>query len=295
MADMQHNTPLSMPPQLSLAVLDWYAAAGVDVCVDDFPADRYAETQQQIQAAKDKLAQNLAASRGDSKRGGAPQPVAASAPIIQEAALLQSARTAASQANSLQELQQAMQAYDGCSLKITATQIVFADGNPDSSIAIVGEAPGQEEDRRGLPFVGRSGQLLDKMLASIGVTRENAYILNTVPWRPPGNRKPSDSEVALMEPFLHRHIALLQPKILLLVGGLAGKTLLQSHAGITRQRGSWGQYQYNVPEDAENPVRRIPALPIFHPAYLLRTPAQKKLAWQDLLAFRQKLQELAIL
>lgn len=194
-----------------------------------------------------------------------------------------SARLLAQAARDLPSLKVAVASFDGCDLKQTATNLVFADGNPDSRVMLLGEAPGGDEDRQGLPFVGVSGQLLDRMLAAIGLDRSKVYISNVIFWRPPGNRTPTPAEVAACLPFVERHIALVNPTHLLLLGGLAAKTLLGSADGILKLRGRWGSVQ---PEGVAHP---IPALATLHPAYLLRQPAQKRLAWRDLLSFSQAL------
>jgi len=193
----------------------------------------------------------------------------------------QHAQAAANAAGSIAELRAALAAFDGCALKRTATNLVFADGNPQSGLMLVGEGPGGEEDRAGLPFVGPSGQLLDRMLASIGITRETCLITNLIPWRPPGNRNPTDAEVLTCLPFLLRHIALVRPRRLVLLGKLATQALTGSNAGITRVRGKW--VQITVP-GLDQPV---PALPMLHPAYLLRSPGAKRQAWSDLLLLRR--------
>ena len=177
-------------------------------------------------------------------------------------------------------LRAALAAFDGCGLKETASNLVFADGNPDADLMLIGEAPGADEDRRGPPFVGVSGQLLDHMLASIGRDRGSCYITNMLPWRPPGNRQPTAAELAACLPFLRRHIQLAAPRVLVFVGGTSAKTLLARSEGIMRLRGRWYDY---APGGERAP---IPALAIFHPAYLLRSPAQKALAWRDLLTLK---------
>lgn len=197
----------------------------------------------------------------------------------------QDAREMAASAQTLEQLQSALDDFEGCSLKHTARQLVFSRGNPDADLMIVGEAPGKEEDEQGQPFVGRSGQLLDRMLASIGLTEDQFYITNIVNWRPPGNRKPTDIEVEACRPFCERHIALVQPKILVFAGGISAQTLMRSNIGIMKLRGRWSEF---TPTDTD---QVIPALPIFHPAFLLRRPIEKKKAWQDLLSLKMKLQE----
>ncbi len=180
---------------------------------------------------------------------------------------------------TLEELAEAMRGFSGCALKDTATQLVFADGAADARLIIVGEAPGGEEDRVGKPFVGPAGQLLDRMLGSIGLDRTQVRIINTVPWRPPGNRTPTETEIALCLPFLHRQIALIAPRGLLILGAVAAKALLGAEAqgGIRRLRGKWRDAHI---EGLPDP---LPCLPSYHPAYLLRTPLAKRESWQDML------------
>lgn len=180
-------------------------------------------------------------------------------------------------AQTLPDLKQELADFDGCPLKQTASHLVFADGNPDAAIMLVGEAPGEEEDRQGLPFVGASGQLLNVMLKTIGLDRQQVYISNVIFWRPPGNRTPTDAETAACLPFIERHIAIKNPKALILLGGIAAKAILRTSDGITRLRGKWRDYH---PEGrADQP---IPTLPLFHPSYLLRQSGAKRQAWNDL-------------
>lgn len=211
-----------------------------------------------------------------------PRPAAPASGVLPPAAARAAALAAA--CHSLDELRAALAAFDGCSLSETATNLVFNDGNPAAGLMLIGEAPGAEEDRIGKPFVGPSGQLLDRMLASIGLDRDHYLITNLIPWRPPGNRSPTDAEVMLCLPFLHRQIALVRPKLLLLLGGLAAKALLGGSAGITRLRGTWREIE--IP----GLVAPIPALATYHPAYLLRTPGAKRDAWADLLSLRRRLE-----
>jgi len=189
---------------------------------------------------------------------------------------------AGSGARDLAGLRAALEAFDECGLKRTATQLVFADGSEAARIMLIGEAPGAEEDRAGRPFVGPAGQLLDRMLESIGLDRSRVRIVNVVPWRPPGNRTPSETEIAQCLPFLHQHIALVRPVVLLLLGAVAVKAILGGKEGITRIRGTWKSA--DIP-GLERPVR---ALPTFHPAYLLRQPQAKRQAWSDLMRLRQE-------
>lgn len=189
------------------------------------------------------------------------------------------ADAAARACNSISELEAALGRFEGCALKATATNLVFADGRPDAPLMLVGEAPGRDEDLKGLPFVGRSGQLLDRMLCAIGRDRRQAYISNILFWRPPANRTPTTEEMAACMPFVLRHIALVRPKVLVALGGIAAKQLLDTTDGIMRLRGRW---QSLALPDGET----IPLMPTFHPAYLLRQPAHKRLAWRDLLAVK---------
>ncbi|HUO94372.1 MAG TPA: uracil-DNA glycosylase [Rhizomicrobium sp.] len=180
----------------------------------------------------------------------------------------------AARAQTLAELKAALERYDGCLLKKHATNTVFADGTPEHGIMLIGEAPGHDEDRMGLPFVGRAGKLLDKMLAAINLDRSKVYIVNVLPWRPPDNRNPEPVEVAKCIPFLRRHIELAKPKILILLGAVSARHVLGQTDGIMRLRGRWLEYHVAG--------QMIPVMPTLHPAYLLRRPIDKKLAWRDL-------------
>jgi DNA polymerase len=200
--------------------------------------------------------------------------------------VVDNARDSARQAADLEALRAALARFDGISLRKTATNLVFADGNPQAKVMLVGEAPGADEDRQGLPFVGVSGQLLDRMMAAIGLDRTTFYITNVCFWRPPGNRKPTEAELAAQQPFVIRHIELVRPALLVLVGGSSAQMLLGTREGITRLRGRWFEYRSDGLE------RPIPTMPIFHPAYLLRQPELKREAWRDLLKLRHRLAEL---
>jgi len=201
----------------------------------------------------------------------------------------QSARVAASAAQTLDALKEALAAFDGCALKKTATNLVFGMGSRQARIMLIGEAPGENEDRQGLPFVGPAGQLLDRMLGAIGLDRhaddpaKAVYITNMLPWRPPGNRSPTDSEIAACMPFMVRHIELLSPDILIFAGGISAKAMLNRTEGITRLRGRWFEY------GSAGLKKSVAAIPMLHPAYLLRNPDAKREAWKDLLALRVKL------
>jgi DNA polymerase len=184
-------------------------------------------------------------------------------------------------ASTLDELKELLRNFDGCALKETATQMVFADGNPNSKILLIGEAPGVEEDKLGIPFVGQSGQLLDKMMAAVGLNRKNSYITNVVNWRPPGNRPPTQEEIDQCWPFLKRHIELVHPERIVLLGATAMKAVLKISTGLSKNRGQWHRYPSIFGD--------IPTLVTFHPSYLLRSPGQKKLAWDDFQKIRDVL------
>ena len=203
------------------------------------------------------------------------------APQAPDAAAM-AAREAVTGIATLEALRVALHAFEGCALKGTATQLVFADGNPEAKLMIVGEAPGRDEDIEGLPFVGRSGKLLDRMLAAIGLDRSGVYIANIIPWRPPGNRTPTPQESQICLPFIQRQIELVDPDILVCLGGPSAQTLLGIRDGITKARGRWLTY--------DTGKREIRAMATFHPAFLLRSPLQKRLAWRDFLAIKKALQ-----
>ncbi len=255
-------------------LLEWYQTAGADESVAPEPLNRLSPLTEKSVPSENVQSPSLPL-----------PPFPSDSPSSYERpSALPDAGTAemAAKASTLDELKQIMQNFDGCPLKETATNMVFGIGKRDNpDVMLVGEAPGYEEDRQGVPFVGVSGQLLDKMLASIGLDREKVYISNILPWRPPGNRKPSESETALFTPFIRRHIALVRPKVLLMLGGSAVAALIGTTSGITKTRGKWMEY--------DNDGTPIPAFASFHPAFLLRTPAQKKLAWKDFQTVRQKL------
>jgi DNA polymerase len=199
------------------------------------------------------------------------------------AGLISRAQAVADQALTLEALRMALANFGDCPLAATATNLVFAEGNPESGLVLVGEAPGADEDRAGRPFVGASGQLLDRMLASIGLNRERLLVTNLIPWRPPGNRPPTDTEIQVCLPFLLRHLALLRPRLIVTLGALSTRALTRRDDGIRRLRGRW--YNVTVPGLPED----VPTLAMLHPAYLLRTPGAKKDAWEDLIALRRQL------
>ena len=196
----------------------------------------------------------------------------------------QNAKDICVEATTLDDLKERVKKFEGCALKMTAANTVFGDGNPNAKVVFVGEAPGADEDRIGLPFVGRSGQLLDKMLAAIGLDRNSCYITNILPWRPPGNRTPLDSEIAVCLPFLKKQIDIIDPDFIFMLGGSAANALLNTAETISKLRGHWFEY-----EKANG--KKAMVLASFHPAYLLRTPGQKSKAWNDLLRLSSKLKE----
>ena len=192
-----------------------------------------------------------------------------------------------SEIKTLKDLQYFIENYDECELLETARSTVFCDGNVDAEIMLIGEAPGNQEDIEGKPFVGKSGQLLDKILETININRTNCYISNIIPWRPPGNRNPTAEEISMCLPFIKKHIELVNPKILLLVGSISSKSILNKNLGITKLRGEWHIYKEGNIE--------VPALPIFHPAYLLRRPNNKSYVMRDILLFKRKIQDMNLL
>jgi uracil-DNA glycosylase len=263
---MAEDRPLNREEMLS--ILEWYRAAGVDIAVGEEPVDRFAQRPPPRMT---------------------PPPAAQAE---QPAAMLAlggdpgEARALAARAQTLDELQAILGAYDGCGLKLRATQLVFADGNPQAEIMLIGEAPGAEEDRQGKPFVGKSGQLLDRMLQAIGLDRTKVYIANTVPWRPPGNRPPTPEEIALCLPFLQRQVELVAPRIVLTLGGPAMQTVFQTSVGIIKMRGKWSEVTIGN--------HKVEAMPTLHPAYLLRNPPAKQQAWRDLLSLKMKMVEMGM-
>jgi DNA polymerase len=266
-------------PASLAALLRWYVEAGADEAIGDAPVDRLAPKPAPLPAERSPAADATLpslASGGGSRRESLPAGGSSAAA---------GAKELAAASGDLAALEAAVRAFDGCALKQTAMSTVFADGNPAAPLLIVGEAPGADEDRIGRPFVGRAGQLLDRMLAAIGIDRSGAYIMNVLYWRPPGNRKPTPGEIAACLPFVRRQIALVAPKVVLLAGGTATSALL-GQEGITRLRGRWFEL---APGGLPAP---IPTLATFHPSYLLRTPQSKKDAWRDLLSLQAKLEEL---
>jgi DNA polymerase len=256
----------------SFATLRWLAEAGADEAVGEEPVNR-------LKAPAAPPA--VSAARPATPKQAAPSPPPAPGDAVGDAM----ARAGA--ATSLAELKAAMEAFDGCALKRTASNTVFADGTPQGRVMFIGEAPGRDEDRIGKPFVGRAGQLLDKMLASVGLNRQtNAYITNVINWRPPDNRDPTPEEAAMCLPFLRRHIELADPAVMVLLGAVAARHVIGITDGIMRSRGRWMEYRVGE--------RMVPVLLTLHPAYLLRQPAHKKLAWRDLQALAAKMEQLGV-
>lgn len=263
-------------------VLRWHLESGVDECIGAVPRNRYEEegtARRGEQAPRSVAAPPTALSTRPVPKS--PPPLAAR-PIPPSAASGTAAMLAAA-ADTLDALKAALARYDGCALAKTATNLVFGDGSATARVVLIGEAPGAEEDRQGVPFVGVSGQLLDRMLASIGLDRTQVFISNTVFWRPPGNRAPTSQEVAACMPFVIRIIELIRPAMLVALGGPAANALLSRSESVSRLRGHWLTFEsagLGLP---------IPATALFHPAYLLRSPGQKRLAWHDLLAIKKRL------
>ena len=280
---MNHN-PKPGGSETALALLRWYVEMGADAAIADEPVNRLAPTAPTAVSGPRPTEPEPEAVLLHSVRAVAVSPPAAYANSLGEAA--QSARLLAARADTLAALEAAIAGFEGCALKQTATNTVIADGNPAAPVMIIGEAPGADEDRIGRPFVGRAGQLLDRMLAAIDLDREGVLITNVIYWRPPGNRTPTTDEIAACVPFVLRHVALVRPKVLVLAGGTAARALLPPGPGITRLRGRW--FDLAIP----GLDRPVPTLPMFHPSFLLRAPERKREAWRDLMALRARLDEL---
>lgn len=272
------------------ALLKWYVEQGLDETIGEEPVDRFALPAPLAASAAATAAQTTSAP-------AAPTPIRPRAPIaapaprapvpLESPQLVEDARALARNCQTIAELEAAIAAFEGCALKRTAKNTVFADGVAGAPLMIVGEAPGADEDRIGKPFVGVSGQLMDVMLQAIGRSRaSDVYITNILFWRPPGNRTPTLAEQAMCLAFTRRHIELAKPKVLVLAGGTSAKAVLDTTEGITRLRGKWTSLRLDDGSE-------VPTMPTFHPAYLLRTPASKRQSWWDLLAIDKKLKELA--
>jgi DNA polymerase len=266
-------------------LLRWYVEMGVDEAIGEVAVDRTRPraTQEGIQDADQAAGGRPSPPPPVPARKAAPPPAATIARPFPAGAAALDVIALANAAATLDALERAVATFEGCALRQTATNTVFADGNPAGRLMLIGEAPGAEEDRLGKPFVGRSGQLLDRMLAAIGIDRTAAYITNVLYWRPPGNRKPTPAEIAACLPFVQRHIALVQPAVLVLCGGTAASTLLATTEGITKLRGRW----FDLAVDGlDRPVKTIAT---YHPSYLLRSPERKREAWRDILTIQEEL------
>ena len=260
-------------------VIRWHLDAGVDEAIAEVPQNRF-NAPQVLNPVAPVVPVASKASQPVKATPAPMAPVAKPSPGFDQA--LKTAVKVAGAAKNLDELKSALDEFDGCGLKKTATNIVFGHGNPNAKLVLMGDAPGTEEDRQGIPFAGSSGQLLDKMLASIGLKRDEIYISNTVFWRPPGNRKPNAGEVSICQPFVERMLELIDPEILITVGGPATHSLLAQQGSISRLRGNW--FSYETPRMS----RPIQATAIYHPEYLLKSPAMKRPTWHDLLEIRKK-------
>ncbi len=273
------------------AALEWYVDHGADEALLDEPPVRQvvaAIPESKPQSMQERTQEEFIPSMPAVRSASAAVP----ASLLGASEIRAEAEKLAAQATTLDELREAIAAFDGIALKKTATNLVFCDGNPKAPLMLVGEAPGADEDRLGKPFVGASGQLLDKILACIDVSRSEEdparaiYISNILNWRPPGNRTPSPAEIEASLPFIEKHIALVQPKFLIFCGGVSAKALLATEQGVSRLRGKWQDYSPQSAFLKGQPP--IPALATYHPAYLLRTPSQKKAVWQDMLMLKEK-------
>jgi len=255
-------------------LLAFYLEAGVDCALAEEPSDRLSEIEAEPAPPPRRMAPLTAS---PTPLSTTPQPGLAAAPDV----AIESARELAPKAKTLDELRGLLEQFDGCALKATATKLVFGDGNPQARVMFIGEAPGRDEDLQGIPFIGRSGKLLDLMLAAIGLDRTGAYIANVIPWRPPGNRDPSPHETQMCLPFIKRQIELVDPDIVVCLGKPSSQAVLDLKDGIMRTRGRWFDYHTGT--------RDIRAMATFHPAYLLRQPIYKRMAWQDLRTIRAAL------
>ena len=280
----QHETAMAAMSASEMRELArWYAEIGVDIAMEEVPVDRFAESAKAEQRVPARAASPQRPDAQQVSRQAAAPPMSATGfanATIPDEKAVENARELAAKAATLDELRKAMEGFDGCNLKITAKNTVFADGNPQARIMLIGEAPGADEDRVGLPFVGRAGQLLDRMLGSIGLDRTSVYITNMLAWRPPGNRTPTPQEIEVCRPFIDRHVALVKPEVIVFVGGVSFKGMTGSADGILKSRGRWMEYAYDG--------GKADAIATLHPAYLLRQPAQKRLAWQDLLKIKAR-------
>jgi uracil-DNA glycosylase len=272
--------------QAARELLAFYREAGIDALLEETPLDRFAgegaTTPPAPRTGSDRPPPERRAGATDAALSAREREVVSRPALaLPPEAAVMAAREAAKSAATLAQLRAMLERFEGCALRTTATQLVFADGNPQARVMFVGEAPGRDEDIEGLPFVGRSGKLLDRMMAAIGLDRSSAYIANVVPWRPPGNRTPTPQESAICLPFTLRQIELADPDILVCLGSPSTQTLLNSKDGILKTRGRWLPFHTGT--------REIRAIATLHPAYLLRQPVQKRFAWRDFLAIKKAL------
>jgi uracil-DNA glycosylase family 4 len=274
----------SIPREDLAALLKWYVDHGLDETIGEDAVDRFAAPPPP--AAVPSPAAQSPATAPTPIRAPVPPPAVRAPVPLESPQLVEDARELAQRCATIAELEEAVRAFEGCALKRTAKNTVFADGVPGAPVMVVGEAPGADEDRLGKPFVGVSGQLMDRMFDAIGMSRErDLYITNILFWRPPGNRTPTLAEQAICLAFTRRHIELARPRLLVLAGGTAAKAVLDTTEGIMRLRGKWTTLRLDDGTE-------MPTMPTFHPAYLLRTPASKRQSWLDLLAIDEKLREL---
>lgn len=259
-------------------MLEWYLTAGVDETLGEVPFAAQTEKHQERtvpEVVKKIQEKSLLQPQEDERRA-----ITALAQATIDAC--KNAREMCAGAKTLDELRAMVEAFDGCALKLTATKTVFGGGNPKAKVMFIGEAPGADEDRAGIPFVGRSGMLLDKIITAAGMKRDEVYITNVLPWRPPGNRTPTTAEVAICLPFLKRQIELVEPEILVLLGGSAANALLENEDSISKMRGKWMEYKTSA-------GKLIPVMATFHPAYLLRNVGQKAKIWVDFIRLKKKI------
>ena len=284
---MADSNLVKSPDGTPAEILHFYAEAGVDCLLEDVPVDRFVTPSVPAEPRRRETRQQPASAPAPAERRSPPPAAPSASPAtatVPDEAAITDARETARNAPTIDALQQALASFNSCNLRFGARSTVFADGNPEANVMFIGEAPGRDEDRQGLPFVGRAGQLLDRMLSAIGLDRTSCYITNMIPWRPPGNRSPTPLEIELCRPFIERHVELVNPQTVVLLGNVSTKALLGTTRGILSLRGTWSQYH-------PNNDMTIPALPTLHPAYLLRNPAQKKLSWLDFLSLRAHLDQ----
>ena len=271
------------------ALLGWLVDAGADEAVSETPVNRFAQAHSTPLPPASAFALRATADTSRAPLITKPDVKTSShAQAVSLATAPGAARALAQSCTTLAELKTAVMNFEGCELRRFAANTVFADGSPEGRIMLIGEAPGRDEDLQGLPFVGRAGKLLDRMLGEIGLDRRKVYITNVLNWRPPQNRDPTPEEAASCLPFLHRHIELADPRLIILLGAVSVRHVLGLTEGITRVRGKWNLYQSVMLN------RSIPVMPTLHPAYLLRQPAAKRLAWRDLLAVAEKIGQLGL-